>query len=126
MPREGETIDDNRQLQGQSPFLINAGLKYDNRESGLETGIFYNVQGKTLEVVGFGQNPDVFTQPFHGLNFNISKELGEEKRSKISFKANNLLGDERESLYESFGTEDQRFSFRDPGISFSLGYSLSF
>ncbi|MBR9855104.1 MAG: TonB-dependent receptor [Algicola sp.] len=124
--RDGETIKDNRDLQGQSPYLINAGLNYDNRETGLETGIFYNVQGKTLEVVGFGQNPDVFTQPFHSLNFNFSKTIGKEKRSKISLKANNILGDERVSLYESFGASKQNFSFRDPGMSFSLGYSLSF
>src|SRR5690606_8781784 len=101
--RDGETIDDNRQLQGQSPFLINAGLNYNNRETGLETGIFYNVQGKTLEVVGFGQNPDVFTQPFNSLNFNFSKTLGQEQRSKITLKVDNILSDERESLYESFG-----------------------
>lgn len=124
--RDGETIEDSRDLQGQSPYLINAGLNYDNRETGLETGIFYNVQGKTLEVVGFGQNPDVFTQPFHSLNFNFSKTIGKEQRSKISLKANNILSDERVSLYESFGATKQNFSFRDPGMSFSIGYSLSF
>ncbi|HSQ47759.1 MAG TPA: TonB-dependent receptor, partial [Lutibacter sp.] len=58
--RDGEVIDDTRQLQGQSPFLVNAGLNYNNKTMGLETGMFFNVQGKTLEVVGFGQNPDVF------------------------------------------------------------------
>lgn len=124
--RDGETIDGSRQLQGQSPYLINAGLNYDNREMGLETGIFYNVQGKTLEVVGFGVNPDVFTQPFHSLNFNFSKTLGKEQRSKISLKANNILNDDRVSLYESFGATKQNFSFREPGMSFSLGYSLNF
>lgn len=124
--RDGETIDDNRQLQGQSPFLINAGLNYNNRETGLETGIFYNVQGKTLEVVGFGQNPDVFTQPFNSLNFNFSKTLGQEQRSKITLKVDNILSDERESLYESFGAAKQNFSFRNPGVAFSLGYSVNF
>lgn len=124
--RDGETIEDNRQLQGQSPFLINAGLNYNNREMGLETGIFYNVQGKTLEVVGFGQNPDVYTQPFHSLNLNFSKTIGKEQRSKISVKANNILNDIRESQYESFGAAKQNFSFREPGVSFSLGYSLNF
>ncbi|MAU15256.1 MAG: TonB-dependent receptor [Muricauda sp.] len=124
--RDGETIDGSRELQGQSPFLINAGLNYDNREMGLETGIFYNVQGKTLEVVGFGQNPDVYTQPFHSLNFNFSKTIGKEQRSKISFKANNILNDDRVSLYESYGATKENFSFREPGMSFSLGYSLNF
>ncbi|WP_047247199.1 TonB-dependent receptor [Maribacter thermophilus] len=124
--RDGETIDDTRQLQGQSPYLVNVGLNYNNRVTGFETGLFYNVQGKTLEIIGFGQNADVFTQPFNSLNFNISKTFGEEQRSKVSFKANNLLGDTRESLYESYGGITNRSSYRDPGMAFSLGYSLSF
>ncbi|MEL4306699.1 TonB-dependent receptor [Joostella sp. CR20] len=124
--RDGETIDDKRTLQGQSPFLINAGLSYNNRESGFETGVFYNVQGKTLEVVGFGQNPDVFTQPFNSLNFNLAKAFGKEKNSKISFKMDNILDAKRQSFYESYGAMDQNFSYREPGMSLSLGYSLSF
>lgn len=124
--RDGENIKDTRTLQGQSPYLINAGLNYDNRNLGLETGIFYNVQGKTLEVVGFGQNPDVYTQPFNSLNFNFSKTFGKEQRSKISLKVDNILNDNKESQYESFGAMNQNFSFREPGTSFSLGYSLSF
>lgn len=124
--RDGETIEGTRQLQGQSPFLINAGLNYNNRDKGIETGVFYNVQGKTLEVVGFGQNPDVFTQPFNSLNFNFSKTFGELQRSKITLKANNILDDNRESLYKSYNAEKQNFSFRKPGVSFSLGYSLTF
>lgn len=124
--RDGETIEDTRELQGQSPYLVNAGLNYNNREAGIETGLFYNVQGKTLEVVGFGLNSDVYTQPFNSLNFNFSKTLGAEKRSKISFSANNLLDDDRESLYHAFRADKQRFSFREPGMSFSLGYSYNF
>lgn len=124
--RDGEQIQDTRELQGQSPFLINAGLNYNNRGAGIETGLFYNVQGKTLEVVGFGLNSDVYTQPFNSLNFNFAKTFGEEKRSKMSLGANNLLGDSRESLYHAFRAETQRFSYRDPGMSFSLGYSYTF
>ncbi|AEM70032.1 TonB-dependent receptor [Allomuricauda ruestringensis DSM 13258] len=124
--RDGETIDETRQLQGQSPFLVNAGLNYNNRNIGLETGVFYNVQGKTLEVVGFGQNPDVFTQPFNSLNFNFSKTLGQEQNSKITLKVNNILNDTRESLYDSFGAAKQNFSYREIGTAFSLGYSLNF
>ncbi|MBC9797411.1 TonB-dependent receptor, partial [Sinomicrobium weinanense] len=36
--KEGETIDEKRELQGQSPYLINAGLNYKSEETGLETG----------------------------------------------------------------------------------------
>lgn len=124
--RNGEVIDDTRQLQGQSPFLVNVGLNYNNTDLGLETGMFYNVQGKTLEVVGFGRNPDVFTVPFNSLNFNFSKTFGQDQRSKVSFRAENILGAERISRYESFGGARENFSFRAPGTTFTLGYSLNF
>ncbi|ALJ05309.1 TonB-dependent receptor [Pseudalgibacter alginicilyticus] len=124
--RDVETIDDTRTLQGQSPFLVNVGLNYKNEDSGFESGIFYNVQGKTLEIVGFGKNPDVFVQPFNSLNLNFSKTLGKENNSTITFKVDNILGEEKESAYESFGTDKIPFSLRQPGTSFSLGYSINF
>lgn len=124
--RDGQVIDDTRELQGQSPFLVNIGLNYNNTNLGLETGMFYNVQGKTLEVVGFGRNPDVFTQPFNNLNFNFSKTFGQDQRSKLSLKIDNILDDDRASQYESFGGARENFSFRAPGTTFSIGYSMNF
>lgn len=125
--KEGETIDEERELQGQSPYLVNVGLNYKNEDIGLESGLFYNVQGKTLEVVGSaGLNPDVYTMPFNSLNFNFSKTLGNEQRSKISIKVNNLLNDDRLSQYEAFRAQNQNFSFRAPGREFSIGYSYQF
>ncbi|TDY10594.1 TonB-dependent receptor [Meridianimaribacter flavus] len=124
--REGESIDRERDLQGQSPFLLNIGLDYNNEDIGLQTGLFYNVQGKTLEVVGTGIVPDVYTQPFNSLNFTLNKAFGETKNSSIELKISNLLNDKKESLSESFRADDQIFSLRDPGIEFSLGYSFKF
>ncbi|CAH8287245.1 TonB-dependent receptor [Mariniflexile fucanivorans] len=124
--RDNETIKETRALQGQSPFLINTGLSYENPTTGFESAISFNVQGKTLEVVGFGQNPDVFVQPFNSLNLNVSKTIGKEKNSTISLKIDNILDEKRQSLYESFGAEKVPFSLRQPGTAFSLGYSMSF
>ena len=124
--RDGETIDRERDLQGQSPYLINVGLDYSNLDKGLQTGLYYNVQGKTLRVVGTGFIPDVYTQPFNSLNFTFNKAFGKDKRSAINLKVANILSDERESLYESFNAQDQFFEFFDPGTSFSLSYSFKF
>ncbi|MEM9680441.1 MAG: TonB-dependent receptor, partial [Bacteroidota bacterium] len=121
-----ETIERERDLQGQAPFLINVGLDYNDSESGFQTGLFYNVQGATLEVVG-AETPDVYTEPFHSLNFTFSKAFGEKKRSTIEFKATNILGDERLSEYQFFGSgNNQIFSLREPGREFSLGYTFKF
>jgi len=124
--RDGEELADGRTLQGQSPFLLNLGLNYDNQESGWKGGLFYNVQGKTLQVVGNADIPDVFTLPFHSLNLNISKSFGEDKKSSLSLKFSNILNDDRESVFESFGAEDQLYSKWSPGQEISLGYSYKF
>lgn len=124
--RDGQTIDRTRQLQGQSPFLLNLGFDYSNDSLGLRSGLFYNVQGKALEVVGTGIVPDVYTQPFNSLNFTLNKEFGESKKSSIDLKVTNILGDKRESDYESYNTDNQTYSLRNPGTEISLGYSYKF
>jgi TonB-dependent receptor len=124
--RDGETIDRERQLQGQAPFLVNFGLDYNNDDLGLQTGLFYNIQGKTLEVVGIREVPDVYTKPFNSLNFTFNKTFGEDENSSINLKITNILDSSRLSEYESFGAQNQIFTLRDPGTTFSLGYSYKF
>jgi len=124
--RDGQTLGSGRELQGQSPFLLNAGIAYESQESGWKSGLFYNVQGKTLEVVGAGEIADVYTLPFNDLKFNLSKSFGEDRNQTITFKAGNLLNDDRESVFQSFGAQDQLFSKWSPGQDFSLSYSFKF
>jgi len=124
--RNGESIDRERNLQGQAPFLLNFGLDYNNSDIGLQTGLFFNVQGETLEVVGIGLVPDVYTKPFEILNFTLNKSFGENKRSSVDLKVSNILGSDRESAYQSYETQDQIFSLRSPGTEFSLGYTFKF
>ncbi|MDT0558139.1 TonB-dependent receptor [Ichthyenterobacterium sp. W332] len=124
--RDGETIERERDLQGQAPYVINVGLDYNNPDIGLQTGLFFNVQGETLEVVGIGLVPDVYTQPFNSLNFTLNKSFGEKRNSSIDLKVSNILGATRLSEYVSFGTNNQTFSLREPGTEISLGYSFKF
>lgn len=123
--REGETLDDSRPLQGQSPYLVNFGIDYSD-ENGWNAGFFYNVQGKTLQIVGSGNLPDVYTKPFNNLVFNASKAFGERKNSTISLKFENILNSDIESVYESYNAEDQIYSKWNPGQKISLSYSIKF
>lgn len=124
--RDGENIERERDMQGQAPYLINAGLDYNNPDIGLQTSLFFNVQGPTLEIVGINIAPDVYTQPFNSLNFTLNKSFGELKRSSIDLKVTNILGDERLSEYESYKTSNEIFSLREPGTEISLGYTFKF
>ena len=124
--RDGESFDGNRQLQGQSPYLINSGINYKDPENGWQAGVFYNVQGKTLELVGIGTVPDVYTMPFNSLNLNVSKSFGVDKNSMLSLKVGNILNDNIESRFQSFGAQDKIFAKRSPGQPISLSYSYKF
>jgi TonB-dependent receptor len=119
--KNGETLDGTREMAGQAPYIINAGISYNNQETGLEAGLFYNVKGATLTIVGGGLTPDIFSEPFNSLNFNLNKSLGEDQRTTINLGVNNILNDVREEFYTGFNAEDQYFSRLSPGTSFSFG-----
>jgi len=123
--RDGQDFESTRQLQGQSPYLVNAGLIYENEQQ-LRIGAFFNVQGRTLQIVGAGDIPDVYTLPFNSLNLTANKTFGEKIKHSIGFKIDNILGDDLESEYEFFGAANRNFSFRSPETNFSLSYGISF
>ncbi len=75
--------DYNRFLQGQSPYLINAGLFYTIPETGIQANVLYNIVGKRIYVIGDNVlSSNVFEMPRNVLDFNISKVFG-----KVELKA---------------------------------------
>lgn len=123
----GVTISRERELQGQSPYLINVGLLAADSEKRIEAGIFYNVQGPTLDFVGFGSAPDIYSEPFHNFDFTASKVFnGDKTTKKITFRAQNLLQDKTQSYYIQNEQKVGLFRSFSPGLSFSLGVNLTF
>jgi len=118
----GESIDNTREMAGQAPYIINAGISYDNTDNGFSAGLFYNDKGRTMEIVGGQSFPDVYAEQFHSLNFTLNKTLGEEKRAAINFKVANILNDRRESFYRAFEATPQIFTGFSPGVTFSVGF----
>jgi hypothetical protein len=73
----------NRFLQGQSPYLVNAGLFYNLPESGIQANVLYNVVGKRIYVIGDNVlSSNVFEMPRNVLDLNFSKYFG-----KLEIKA---------------------------------------
>ena len=76
--------EENRQLQGQSPYLINTGLYYNNVNTGWQVNLLYNVVGKRIFLVGDKEvQPTVYELPRNVIDFNIIKALGPH----LEFKA---------------------------------------
>ncbi|MBC7884176.1 MAG: carboxypeptidase-like regulatory domain-containing protein [Saprospiraceae bacterium] len=75
--------DYSRFLQGQSPYLVNAGLFYTLPEAGLQANVLYNVVGQRIYVIGDNVlSSNVFEMPRNVVDFNISKTFG-----RLEFKA---------------------------------------
>lgn len=79
----GEVVSEpDRPMQGQSPYVINAGLYYSSERLGLDVALLYNRIGK--RIVGLGKSnsvnpdpntliPDSYEMPRNVLDFSVSK-----------------------------------------------------
>lgn len=107
-----------RQFQGQSPFLLNVTLTYDNFDKGFTSSLYYNVFGERLAVVSIGGTPDVYEQPAHLVNFTSSYKIA--KHMRLSFKVKNILDSKLEKT-QAFNGQNYIYGAYNRGREFSLG-----
>ena len=74
---------------GQSPYIINAYLVYNNPDLGLDVNLTYNISGPKIIVNVKGGTPDIYAQPYNLLNLTASKNIGE--RFLVEFRWKNIL-----------------------------------
>ncbi len=111
----GQT-NNTRPLQGQSPYVANVQLGYDNKDNGISASLLFNKFGARISEAGNSGRPDIYEQPFNQVDFVYSHAFA--RRWKISFKAKNLLDDE--ALFLQGEAITRTFS---RGRGFSLGVS---
>ncbi len=66
-----------RPLQGQAPYVLNAGLFYTSESSGWQVNALYNVVGKNIVFVGNNNYPDVYQMPRNVIDLTFNKRLSE-------------------------------------------------
>ncbi len=128
-----------RPMQGQSPYLVNAGLFYNNRDKGWGAALLYNIIGK--RIIGVGNRygtasdgtarniPNSYEMPRHALDFSVSKTFGRWslKLSVRDILAQRCLFRQIEEVEErvSRRVEETTRSYR-PGrtFSFTVGYNF--
>jgi len=116
--------DDTRELLGQSPYIVNFDLSYDNFSAGTNATLAFNIQGKRLHLVTFGALPDIYEQPAPELDFVFSQRL--TRRLRLKFAAKNLLDPAFEKTLSHNGRDYYYYERFKRGRSFSLGLSYSF
>jgi outer membrane receptor protein involved in Fe transport len=112
-----------RELQGQSPFLINANLGYENYQSGTYVGLHYNIFGRRLSQVSIGGTPDVFEAPVSSLDFTFSQVF--MTHWKVKFGIRNVLNPDIKETYRTRSREEIYQSFsRGRTVGIGISYSI--
>ncbi len=88
-----------RPMQGQSPYIVNTGLFYQNQPTGISAAVLYNRIGK--RIVGVGRSmgsvddnvriPDSYEMPRNAVDISLSKKFASHWEVKLSIK--DLLGE---------------------------------
>ncbi|MDI9862894.1 TonB-dependent receptor [Flectobacillus sp. DC10W] len=127
-PSTASTQSDNRPLQGQSPYIINAGLNYNDTKKSLQVNLLFNVIGKRIYAVGNNYGfayPDWYEMPRNVVDLTFSKGIGKNLLIKggitdILNQTNYILQDgNQDNKFDK--NEDQIIQSYKPGSVYSLG-----
>ncbi len=129
------TVNRDRPMEGQSPYLMNAGVFYESDSFGLNASVLYNVIGKRITAIGVAaQNinediPDIYEMPRHMVDISIGKKVWKNGEIKLGIKdvLNTAVEYKQFPRYEKDGKLYQREQITrryTPGTNVSV--SLSF
>ena len=120
-----------RPMQGQSPYIVNLGLYYQDNDHGLMVSLLYNVIGKRIVVVGL-DTPDVYEMPRNVIDLMVTKNVGEFVQIKAGIQ--DILNQkvvekqfiEYTNLEGASVNREQSTLEYNPGSLISLGVVLNF
>jgi TonB-dependent receptor len=112
---------DTRDLQGQSPYLFNANLSYEDFARGTTASVFFNIAGRRLSRVG-NPLPDVYEASAPQLDLVVSQAFFD--RFVVKATAKNLLNASYREVYD-IDQDVVPFLEYSPGTSFSIGITFS-
>jgi outer membrane receptor for ferrienterochelin and colicin len=78
--------DSVRIMQGQSPYIVNLGLFYNNQEHLWRINLNYNNVGKRIAFAGTPDNPHTWELARHSLDLSFHKEFGERFEIRVGVK----------------------------------------
>lgn len=135
---EAGSLEKERPMQGQSPYLINAGLYYQNQRYGLNAAMLYNRIGKRIIGVGRVDTsnggsinndiPDSYEMPRNAIDLSFGKKFGMvELKASINDVLAQAVQFKQFPKFEKEGAIHERSqvtkSFK-PGRSFNVSVSV--
>lgn len=119
-----------RPLQGQSPYLVNAGFQYDGQK-GTNISLLYNRIGERLSLVGNDDFGDVYEKARDLVDFQVSQKLW-NKKAEIRLTVSDIFNqafatyENRDGKRTYSAAVDKYFSRYTPGTTFTIGFNYQF
>jgi len=115
-----------RAMQGQSPYVLNLGLGYDNPDNSDSAFFLYNQIGERIVALGTDLNEDTYQEPFAKLDFVLKYSISEKKSNDffsyaLRFRVMNLL----DSTQEITQGNNVISTFK-PGRYYSLKFDIAY
>lgn len=116
-----------RPMQGQSPYIINAGIFYKNMKNGLQVNMLYNVTGKYIYSIGFDIYPDIYQMPRNIIDITLTKTI--TKNAEIKIGITDLLNQPYHLMQDVNNdgrfdiNKDQTIQHYKPGTVFNVGFT---
>lgn len=119
-----------RALQGQSPYLVNAGIQYNSKDNRYTASLLYNRIGQRIYTVGFQGYPDIYEKSRDVMDLQFSKKIMKRK-AEIKLNISDLFNqsqvfyqnmDAKKSYSES---HDRIISTMKYGTTVSIGFSYN-
>ncbi|MGL4853486.1 MAG: TonB-dependent receptor domain-containing protein [Phocaeicola sp.] len=127
-------MEQDRPMQGQSPYLINTGIFYQNPDKGWNMAVLYNRIGK--RIIGVGRSvgtgdqvriPDSYEMPRNSIDLSVSKKFGNKLEVKAAVR--DILAEKvsfKQFAETSKGEVEQITRQYKPGRTFNLNVNYTF
>lgn len=109
-----------RPLQGQSPYVYNFGLYYQNTNWGTDIALLYNRIGERIIEVATAYDEDIIEKPRDILDLSLSQDISDFINLKISYK--DILS--QDQIF-SQGSKLARLNSHESNLSLGITYKLN-
>ena len=129
--RVKDTVALNRPLQGQSPYLVNVALLYDQEKAGFSATLLFNQIGRRILFVGNEAISNIWENPRPLVDLQVSQKVM-KKKGEIRLNISDILN-KRAYFYHDLddnnrfkaGSKDVLAISRNYGTNVSLTFAYS-
>lgn len=127
----GIGLNESRAMQGQSPYLINAGVQYDLEKYGINTTLLFNQIGRRIAFVGGSDQPPIWENPRPLMDFQIAKKVLRNK-GELKMNISDILN--KEAVFYTDLNDNKKYDRgtdafaikRKYGTNFSFSFAYNF